>query len=161
MEAGLKRFLEQRYDARRWHGRGGRGQPVISGFDFAGSELRGWTLVRARRDARARPPVVRALWRRGESADELLALDVFECASVKAAHDQLIEALGNMESPAVKRQTEKNAVGDVAFALAGSMVLFSRGNLVVLIRNAGPKVVQVTTVAREIDALLVRRLQGK
>ena len=28
--------------------------------------------------------------------NELLAVDVFECASIKAAHDQLVEALANM-----------------------------------------------------------------
>jgi len=86
----------------------------------------------------------------------LLAIDLFVCNSVKAAHDQLIQALGNMESDAVERQTDKSAPGDVAFALRETMVLFARANVVVLIRNAGPEVVSVFVVARRLDALLVR-----
>ena len=58
---------------------------------------------------------------------------------------------------AVERQTEKDAVGDVAFALDDTMALFARANAVVLICNAGPRVVHVGTVARELDALLARR----
>jgi hypothetical protein len=100
--------------------------------------------------------MIRSIWRHGESDKELLSVDVFVCASVKAAHDQLIEALGNFESNAVERRTEKNALGEVAFALGDTMMLFSRGNLVVLIRNAGPKVVSVRAIARGLDALLVR-----
>jgi len=63
------------------------------------------TLLRVRRDERAEPPAVRSLWRRSESTSELLAIDMFECPSVKGAHDQLLEALGNVESGAVERQT--------------------------------------------------------
>ena len=161
MHAGQKRFLEQRYGASEWYGRSRHGRRVLKGFSFAGSEIRGWTLERVRRDEREQPPAIRSLWRHGESTNELLAVDAFECGSVKAAHDQLIEALGNIESAAVERRTGKNAVGDVAFGLGDTMVLFARANLVVLIRNAGPAVVLVGAVAREIDTLLVRRLQSE
>ena len=60
--------------------------------------------------------------------NELIAIDVFECASVKSAHDQLIEALGNMESDAVVRRAEKSAPGEIAFGLGDTMMLFSRAN---------------------------------
>jgi hypothetical protein len=160
MQAGQKRFLEQRYGASKWHGRGTRGRRVLKNFTFEGSEIFGWTLERARRDEET-PPAIRSLWRHGESAGELLSVDVFECASVKAAHDQLIEALGNIESGVVERRTEKSAAGDVAFGLRDTMVLFARANLVVLIRNAGPTVVRVGAVAREIDKLLVRQLESE
>jgi hypothetical protein len=161
MDAGHKRHLEKRHNASEWHGRGGRGRRLLKGFSFDGSEIRGWTLHRVRRDEAAKPPTIRTLWRRGEEANELLAVDLFECASVRAAHDQLIEALGNIESDAVERQTEKDAVGDVAFALDDTMALFARANAVVLIRNAGPMVVKVGAVAHELDALLARRLEAE
>lgn len=156
MQSEHKEFLEKRHDANEWHGRGARGRRVIKDFDFDGSEIHGWTLQRARRDEQVKPPVIRSIWRHGESDSELLSVDVFVCASVKAAHDQLIEALGNFESDAIERRTEKNAPGEVAFALNDTMVMFARGNLVVLIRNAGPKVVSVRAAARGLDALLAR-----
>ncbi len=81
-----------------------------------------------RRDDQVKPPVIRSIWRHGESDRELLSVDVFVCASVKAAHDQLIEALGNFEADAVERRTEKNAPGEVAFGLDDTMVLFAGGN---------------------------------
>ena len=161
MHAGQKKFLEQRYRASEWHGRGGRARSVLKDFKFDGSEIRGWKLHRVQRTEGAQPPVIRSLWRRGESTSELLSVEVFECASVKAAHDQLLEALSNVESSAVERRTGKDVPGDVAFALGDTMLLFARSNLVVLIRNAGPTVVEVDTVARELDALLVRRLEAK
>ena len=159
MHAEQKKFLEQRYRASEWHGSGGRTRSVLKDFTFDGAEIRGWKLHRVQRAEGAQPPVVRSLWRRGESASELLAIEVFECASVKAAHDQLLEALSNVESDAVERRTGRNVLGDVAFGLAETMLLFARANLVILIRNAGPTVVEVETVARELDALLVRRLE--
>jgi hypothetical protein len=110
--------------------------------------------VRAPRTERPDGATIRSLWRRGEAANELLAIDVFECATIKAAHRQLIEALGNVQSGAVERHTGKNAPGDVAFGLDDTMVLFARANVVVLIRNAGPTVVSVGPVARRLDALL-------
>jgi hypothetical protein len=154
MYAQQRRYLERRYRVRDWHGRGGRSRRVIKDFDIDGSEIRRWSLQRVQRDEGAKPPVIRSIWSQGENVNELLAVDLFECASVKAAHDQLLEALANMESDAIKRRTEKNAPGDIAFGLGDTMVLFSRANMVVLVRNAGPTIVPVNSVAREIDLLL-------
>jgi hypothetical protein len=158
MDATHKRFLEKRYGASEWYGHGGRGRRVLKGLHFEGSEIPGWTLHRVRRDVDAKPPTIHSIWRHGESMSELLAVDVFECASVKAARDQLIEGLGNIESQAVERRAKENAVGDVAFGLGDTMMLFARVNVVVLIRNAGPTVVPVGRAARELDALLLRQL---
>ena len=158
MHAGQKRFIEKRFDASKWYGHGPRGRRVIKNFTFDGSEILGWTLERVRLDESARPPAIHSMWRRGESTSELLAVDVFECASLKAAHDELVEALGNFESDIVERRTGKNAVGDVAFGLGDTVILFARANIVVLIRNAGPTVVRVGAVAREIDKRLLRQL---
>jgi hypothetical protein len=159
MDAQQRRYLERRYRARDWHGRGGRARPVIKDFNIDGSEIRRWSLQRAQRGAK--PPVIRSIWLHGETMNELLAVDVFECASVKAAHDQLVEALANMESDAIERRTEKNALGDIAFGLNDTMILFARANMVVLVRNAGPTIVPVSAAARELDQLLVRRLQDE
>jgi hypothetical protein len=156
MDVGQKEFLERKYRASEWHGRGARGRRVMKNFTFEGSEFHGWTLIRIQRDERAKPVTVRSLWQHGDSLNELLTVDVFECVSVRAAHDQLIEALGNVESDAVKRRTEKNTLGEVLFELNDTMVLFARVNLVALIRNAGPTVVSIAAFARTLDSLLIR-----
>jgi hypothetical protein len=100
-----------------------------------------------------------SLWSRGDSVEELLSVEVFECDSVKIAHDQLLEELANVQSPKVERIKEKTAPGDVAFGLANTMILFARANLAISIRNAGPRVVPVGIVARELNALILRRLE--
>jgi hypothetical protein len=41
------------------------------------------------------------------STSELLAIDVFESSSVEAAHDQVLEASGNMESGAIEHRTRQ------------------------------------------------------
>jgi hypothetical protein len=161
MDAQQRRYLERRYRARDWRGPGGRARRVIKDFNIDGSEIRRWSLQRVQRDEHAKPPVIRSIWRHGETMNELLAVDVFECASVKAAHEQLVEALANMESDAIERRAEKNAPGDIAFGLNDTMILFARANMVVFVRNAGPTIIPVSAVARELDLLLVRRLEDE
>jgi hypothetical protein len=161
MDAGQKQYLEERYRAKEWHGRSQYANRKIKGFTFAGSEVRGWKLQRTERDERAKPPVIHSLWSRGEAGAEILSIDVWECPSVEAAHDELLEALANMESGEIQRRTGTNAPGDVAFGLNDTMVLFARVHLVVLIRNAGPKVVPVGAIAAGIDAVLVSRLESE
>jgi hypothetical protein len=157
MDAEQREYLQKRYRASDWASRSKHSHRVIKDLHFDGSEIRRWKMQRARRDQQARPPAIHSIWSHGDSTSELLAIDVFECSSVKAAHDQLIEALGNMESDAVNRQVDKGSPGEIAFGLGDTMMLFSRSNVVVLIRNAGPKVVPVGGVARELDTVLMER----
>jgi len=161
MEAQQRRYLERRYRARDWHGRGRRVRAAIKDFNVDGLEIRRWSLERVQRDERAKPPVIHSMWRHGDAMNELLAIDLFECASVKAAHDQLLEVLANMESDAIERRTDKNAPGDIAFGLNDTMMLFARANMVVLLRNAGQTIIPVTDAARALDQLLLRRLEGE
>lgn len=154
MHSGHKRYLEQRYAAGEWFGRGAAGRRrMIADFAFSGSELRGWTLLRAEREEGADPPAIRTFWQRGDEALELLSIEVWLCGSTRTAHDQLLEVLANMQSDAIERH---KGLGDIAFALNDTMALFARANVVVLLRNAGSKTVQVMPVARAVDELLVR-----
>jgi hypothetical protein len=61
--------------------------------------------------------------------------------------------LANVQSDAVER---RDRLGDVAFSLGNTMALFARVNVVALIRNAGPTVVDVDPIAHVVDDLLVR-----
>ncbi len=161
MDAEHRRFLEERYDVRAWHGRSAHPGRVIKGFTLAGSEISGFTALRTQRDDRAEPPAIRSLWRRGEAESELLAIDLFECTSVEAAHDQVLEVLGNIESNAIELRTSQDAPGDVTFGLGDTLVLFALTNLVILIRNAGPTVLPVGDAARDLDTVIERRLESE
>jgi hypothetical protein len=161
MHAGQKEFLDVQFAVKEWHGRSGSGRRMVKGFRIEGSEIKNWRLQRVKRDERAGTTTMLSLWSHGDSGEDLLSVDVFECASVKAAHDQLLEVLANVQSPKVERKTEKTAPGDVAFGLANTMILFARANLVVSIRNAGPRIVPVGAVARELDAKILRRLESE
>jgi hypothetical protein len=153
MDLSHRQYLEQRYAANEWHGRGAAGRGLITDFGFSGSELRGWTLLSSRREEGATPPAIRTLWHRGDPAIELLSIDIWLCVSISAAHDQLLEVLANIQSDAVER---REGLGDVTFRLGHTMALFVRVNVVALIRNGGPRTVDVDPISRVIDELLVR-----
>jgi hypothetical protein len=156
MDPGQLEYLDKRHATSEWHGRSAPDHRIIAAFDISGAELTGWTLHRARRDARGTPPALRSLWHRGDPAAELVAIDIWVCISVAAAHDQLLEVLGNVQSDAVERHRGSGGVGDVAFTLGHTMAVFARVNVVVQARNAGPKTVNIDPIARAIDAILVR-----
>src|SRR5262252_2730563 len=158
MHAAQKAFLEERFAAREWHGRSDSGRRTVKEFRFAGSELEGWKLLRTKETEEGANKVIRSLWSRGDETDKLLSIDVFLSPSVKSAHETLLEALGNTQSGRVERRTDKNTVGDVAFGLANTMIMFARANLVLVIRNAGPTVVPVGGIGRELDKRIQRRL---
>lgn len=161
MHAAQKEFLEERFAAKKWHGHSESGRRVAKEFRFEGSELKGWKLLRVKETQEGANKVLRSMWSRGGEGEELLSVDVFVTASVKGAHETLLEALGNMQSGAIERKTEKSTPGDVAFGLANTMITFARANLVVVIRNAGRTIVPVGTVGRELDAQIQRRLDSE
>src|SRR5262245_782114 len=157
IDSGQEKYLRERYRAREWYGQSQYPKRTIEGFSLAGAEIRGWKMQRTERDESSEPPVIHSLWFRSEGAAEILSVDVWESASIKAAHDELIEVLANMQSGEIERRTGPNEPGDVAFGLKDTMVLFARVNLVVLTRNAGPKPVSVGAIAVGVDTILVKR----
>jgi hypothetical protein len=161
MQTEQKEFLDEHFAVKEWYGRGSSGRRMVKGFRIEDSEIKNWSLQRVKREEGARTTALRSLWAHGDSGEELLSVDVFECASVKAAHDQLLEMLADVQSPKVERQTGKTTPGDVAFGLANTMILFARANLAVWIRNAGPRVVPVGVIARQLDAEILRRLESE
>jgi hypothetical protein len=161
MQAEQKEFLDEHFAVKEWYGRSGSGRRIVKGLRLEGSEFKSWRLHRMKHEEREGMEALLSLWSRGDSVEELLSVEVFECDSVKIAHDQLLEELANVQSPKVERIKEKTAPGDVAFGLANTMILFARANLAISIRNAGPRVVPVGIVARELDALILRRLESE
>jgi hypothetical protein len=161
MQAEQKEFLDEHFAVKEWYGRGGSGRRLLRGFRVENLELKNWRLQRVKRAEGPGTIALRSLWGHGDSGEELLSVDVFECASVKAAHDQLLEMLADVQSPKVERLMGKTAPGDVAFGLANTMILLARANLAVWIGNAGPRVVPVGLVARELDNQILRLAESK
>lgn len=151
MDAERRRQVEQRHDAGAWRGRSAHAAP-LRGLALTGREIPGWQPHRIDRKP-GPPPQTVSLWRRAEAAtDEILRVDVFELPTVAEAHDYLIELLNEFEATEIRRR-EPTPVGDVAFGTP-LVLLFARGNLVVLVRNAGRAVMEVAGLARELDVRL-------
>jgi hypothetical protein len=158
MQTAERDALKERHGFREWAGRSAT--PVdraVRKFAFTGDELPGLRLERAASREDAQPPRLIALWRRG-ATQAVVRIDVFECASVTAAHEYLIDALNEFESADIRRRTDAK-FGDVAFG-NDSVALFARGNLDVLVRKATPQTEPITPIAETIDAVILRRLRA-
>lgn len=147
--------LKRRFNYEVWQAKPGEneGRPV-SRVTLRGDELPGFVAQRIQRVEAAEnfPAYVRSIWQQSKSeGDVLITMDLYECASTSAAREFLLRLLGEFQSPEVQRQTP-GTVGDVAFVYPGdTMLLFSRRNVVVWLRNAGPQVVSVMPLAQTID----------
>jgi hypothetical protein len=154
-------YLKRRFDYESWRGKDAAdGGMLIGGLRLTGDELPGWQPHRIQRgELENLPPYIHSIWRRVDGGDEvLLRLDIYECASAAAAREFLLRLLGELQSPEIARQ-EQNTVGDVAFVYPQeTMILFTRLNLVLQLRNAGREVVQVTGLARQLDQTLTGRI---
>jgi hypothetical protein len=158
MQAAERDALKERHRFREWAGRSAA--PVgrdVRKFAFTGDELPGFRLDRVDRREEAQPPRLTAFWRRA-ATQAVVRIDVFECASVNAAHEYLIDALNEFESAAIGRRTDVT-FGDVAFG-TDSVALFARGNVVVLVRKATPQTEPVTPIAQAIDTVILGRLRA-
>jgi hypothetical protein len=160
MDANHEQYLATRHRTSEWRGRSDGDRRTIAGFNFSGSELPGWSLLGAQRDERQIPVEIKSFWYRGDPTNELLSINVWEAVSVATAHDQLLEVVANIQSGSLERSEGDDRVGDVMFAGETpngiTLALFARVNVVVLVRNAERRVVNVEPVARELDRLLLR-----
>ena len=156
-----RELLRKRHGFADWQGTGeGTGAPPVRGFEFRGDELPGWERVKSRRNEALQPPRLDTFWRpKDDAADTLLGVQIIECASVPAAREALLEALGEFQSAAIHRRTDLG-VGDVVFGQEFTLV-FARGNLVIFVRNAGRYVVPVLGAARDLDAHISRLVGGE
>lgn len=144
-----REWLKERHRFSEWSGRSALAKEQrVEAPAFRGTELRGWSLDRAEQRENRHT----SFWR-GEAKDVVIRIDVFVCASVNAAHEYLIDALGEFESSTMRRHADAK-FGDVAFGTE-TVALFARGNLVVLVRNAGREAVAVTAVAQAVDSIVL------
>lgn len=152
--------LRSRFDPESWQGANRLGIHLfVTGLALRGKELPGWRLINARRvELPDSPPIVRSLWSDPSSA--LLQVNVIEAGSRIAAHEKLLELLGNFEGPVVERLSDAD-LGDVAFSVGSASVVYAQGNLVVELLNAGGPLTDAIEVAGLFDRWLVEVPEGR
>ncbi len=159
MNAERRERLMKRYRWDEW-GAPAAGKPETPLLAVRVDErlLPGWKLQRTDplpAEERDRSGGIRTLWMGEEGA--VLSVEIWQCASPAAARELLLEVLGQFESPQVERAQGAAAIGEVAFVHGEQTLLFARENLVVLVRNAGLRIVPVVDTARLLDDGLRRQ----
>jgi hypothetical protein len=149
-------LLRERHGFDEWRDARPTGEALfIWRFFLAGRELPGRRALRVENvEAPGVSPSIRSIWgTEPEDADApLFRVDVYEAGSRVEARELLLHRLAQFQSPLIERRRE--APGDVAFGMPDDRSLvFSRGNMVVLVLNAGDNVETVEPVARELDHL--------
>src|SRR5713101_7321546 len=129
VDAQERALLEKRHRYSEWRNRSRLDSTlVLHGFSFSGDELEGWTVARSGVKASAVTRHLQSLWRPLQgSSEELLDIEVFECASLDAAHEYMIQALGELQSTEITLRPDLD-IGDVAFGSVRTL-LFARANL--------------------------------
>jgi|GEM_PF-4920775 len=149
--------LKQQFGYDEWADRSSlRDSLLIWRFFISPPLLAGWLVSRSQRfvsGSATRTELVCSRPTAGE--DELLRLDIFECSSLRDAHEQLLQTLGEFQSAAIRQMAA--GVGDIQFGNGEFTQLFARANLVVMLRNAGKQLVPVAETARAIDGALTSR----
>ena len=156
MDDSSHEYLSGRYAVAEW-------PPITPGLiyppDPTNLDLAGWVLVKSRtlHVAQARTAWL-GLWR--PTKDQplvLLRIDLVDTTGPEAAREQLLDFLGEFQSPLVLRHNEP-LVGDIAFGPPNeSTLIFLRANVVVALRNAEREVVSVIEQAQSIDNQLQTR----
>jgi hypothetical protein len=132
----------------------------ISELNFQSNLLAGWNLQRIEKTEPTQlPRAIKSIWQPSYSQSEtLLRLDSFECASLPAAHDLLLEILTQFQSRELSRREAKGRFGDIVFASHdNTQILFARANLIVRLRNIQKDLVSLTEVATQVDDSIIRR----
>lgn len=132
---------------------------LIQSYRHSDVQTPGWILKRAKTlEATGRPGVRRltqlTLAAR-DAVSELLKLDVYETDSAQTARSLLIELLTSFQS-LPEKIVVGSEVGEMDIILPGdSAGVFTRGNLLVTLANAGTRMRPVRELARAFDASLI------
>jgi hypothetical protein len=172
MDAEWLATVRQRFHAAGWAARPPSSPALfVWNLSLRRLELPGWTCERVRQiptfdqrrfalraeaperadELQVEMPVIsQGLWRTPAHSGVLLKADLFECASREQTVEILLRLLGEFESPIIAQKNE--APGDLAFGGRGEgLLLFTRGNLVCLCRNAERPTASVMPIAAALD----------
>lgn len=89
----------------------------------------------------------------------MLTLTSYECDSRAAARAQLLAVLGTFQGPTLRRS---EVAGEVAYAVPDDIAaVTARGNLVLVARNGGEKLISVAPLLQGIDKRLTAGFGGE
>jgi hypothetical protein len=152
------------YDTSKWAAETTLGRHVFNAnFRLTGSELRGWELVNvvAMEHEPGVTEHVYVLRKTGARRETLIRVGIVEHDSWRAAQQRLHTMLLHCMRPDIPRAAGiLEQTGDVGFAAydarAAASVFFVRGNVLVTVASVGEATVDVSTLARKLDAALCK-----
>lgn len=152
MTSEREEWIKKNYEFEDWSLEGGaQDSRKILRLSPEDLVLAGWQLEYVDQESGRSPSrETHAAFARDES-DQLLIIDTWECESVSAAHRLLVNILDDFESPFVRRIRGPKVLGDVTFVHEKFTLLYSRANLIILLRNAGEELFDVENWAQEFD----------
>ena len=150
------------YDTSKWAAETTLGRHVFNvNFRLTGSELRGWELVNvvAMEHEPGVTEQVYVLRKTGARRETLIRVGIAELDSWRAAQERLHTVLLHSMRPDIPRAAGiLEQTGDVSFAAyeaqAAASIFFVRGNVLVTVASVGEATVDVSTLARKLDATL-------
>ncbi len=151
--------LRDRYDFAAWGGKDANAPGVLGlGLRLLGDEIEGWIPHRTQLVLTVgEPPANLSVWRPAEPDGALLAIDIYECASVEAARVFLLRLLAEFQGPELLRV---RGPGDAAFARGEAALLFARDNYATLVRSIERVPAPAREIAFVIDRLLTESRSG-
>ncbi len=137
---------------------------------IGGNEISGWQPMRIRAVPPAesiaaaapafqqRSTITSSFWQRRRGVLEpLLSMEAYECRSQSEAREVTVQLLGEFDS-GLMVWLPQSTIGDVAFSGAHHQVfLFTRANMVIMLRNATYNFVPLDEPAQQYDRFLVAR----
>jgi hypothetical protein len=161
-------LLMEHYDFAAWeHYQESDEQLLVWRFFTSGKEVLDWqpNRVDAFQSMPEMPATNQAFWIIQTDPTKAVRVDLLECASLSDAHLTLLEVLGGFHVLDMKPQKSVSfadrgdvVVGDVAFADSeNSSFLFTRGNVVVALRNDGASEASLAEFANSLDIWLKTR----
>lgn len=159
LHGALLQDLKANYEYLQWGPKTAtRGLFIDSANIVDAGALYGWERLHGRTVETSNWPLVsQSLWFQQHSKHErLLRVDVDVCSSEASARYFFLQRLGQFRSTHIKSNPD-GAFGDVSFAkLEDDTILFARGNMVVMLRNAGESSFSLEEVAASVDDRLIR-----
>ena len=156
--------MSAHYDTAEWAAETTLGRRVFNAnFRMTGNELPGWQLVNSASTEHESGVIERIyVWRKsGARRETLIRAGIVELDSWRAAQQhQLITLLNCMRPDIPRAKGALAATGDISFAAserkskALASVFFTRGNVLVSLASVGDTAVDVSALAKKLDASL-------
>ena len=147
-------LVKRIYEYDKWHGPN-ENQPLLEPDLFFKQRqvFDGWTITSARLVPDNSAEFI--MRRREELYENAVRIDAQFAKSFADTDEKILRTLARFERPGIKHQ-EETTVGENAFADdSGFVILFSRSNLILLLRNLTQRPIALWRIARFIDVFIL------